>query len=295
MSTSWLVTGARGQLGRELLAVLAERTEDSVTGLGRRELDLSDRSAVRAVVREWLLDAERRGARPVVVNAGAYTAVDAAETDEATALLVNGDAPGWLAQETAGRGRLVHVSTDYVFPGTSSRPYRVDDEPAPATAYGRTKLAGERAVAAAGGDAVVVRTAWLYAAHGANFVRTMLRLAEGDDVVRVVDDQHGTPTWAADLARGLVELADRPVTGVLHAANGGATTWCGLAREVFRLAGEDPARVQPTTTAEFVRPAPRPAYSVLDTASWAAAGLTALPPWEESLHRCMAQVARSSA
>ncbi|CCH90086.1 dTDP-4-dehydrorhamnose reductase [Modestobacter italicus] len=279
---TWLVTGATGQLGTDLQTVLAG---EDVTALGRDRLDLTDEAQVRSVVREWL--GRAAGRRPVLVNAAAYTAVDAAETDEATAELVNGAAPGWLAQELAGRGRLVHVSTDYVFDGTATEPYAVDDEPAPRTAYGRTKLAGERAVAAAGGDAVVVRTAWVYAAHGSNFVRTMLRLEAERDTVSVVADQTGSPTWSADLARGLVQAAMSDATGLLHATNSGATTWHGLARAVFELSGADPARVLTTTTDAFPRPAHRPAYSVLDPASWTAAGLPALPPWQESLRACL--------
>jgi dTDP-4-dehydrorhamnose reductase len=284
---SWLVTGAGGQLGTDLQAVLAQRAGDTITALGRAELDLTDEEQVRSVVRAWLDGAT---GRPVLLNAAAYTAVDAAEDDEATALVVNGAAPGWLAQELAGRGRLVHVSTDYVFDGTSMQPYGVDDEPAPRTAYGRTKLAGERAVAAVDDDAVVVRTAWVYAAHGSNFVRTMVRLEAERDTVQVVDDQTGSPTWSADLARGLVQAALSPARGLLQATNTGATTWFGLARLVFELAGADTARVQPTTTAAFPRPAHRPAYSVLDPASWAAAGLAPLPPWQESVRDCLAQL-----
>jgi dTDP-4-dehydrorhamnose reductase len=282
---SWLVTGAGGQLGTDLQAVLAQRTGDTVTALGRDGLDLTDEVQVRAVVQKWLAGTGDR--RPVVLNAAAYTGVDAAETDEATAQLVNGAAPGWLAQELAGRGRLVHVSTDYVFDGTATEPYGVDDEPAPRTAYGRTKLAGERAVAAAGGDAVVVRTSWLYAAHGTNFVRTMLRLEAERDTVQVVDDQTGSPTWSADLARGLVQAALLPAEGLLHATNTGSTTWCGLARLVFELAGADPARVLSTPTEAFPRPAHRPAYSVLDPSSWTSAGLTPLPPWQDSVRACV--------
>ncbi|WP_448614634.1 dTDP-4-dehydrorhamnose reductase [Modestobacter sp. URMC 112] len=288
--TAWLVTGAAGQLGTDLLTVLAGRGDDDVTGLTRADVDLTHEDGVRIVVRQWLAGAEARGARPVVLNAAAYTAVDAAETDEDTARVVNGAAPGWLAQELAGRGRLVHVSTDYVFAGTATRPYGVDDAPAPRTAYGRTKLAGERAIAQVDDDAVVVRTAWVYAAHGTNFVRTMLRLERERDTVSVVADQTGTPTWSRDLARGLVEAALSPAHGVLHATNAGQTTWHGLARLVFEAAGADPERVLATTTDAFPRPAPRPAYSVLDSASWLAAGLTPLPSWQESLRLCVAQL-----
>jgi dTDP-4-dehydrorhamnose reductase len=284
---AWLVTGATGQLGTDLQALLAGA---DVTALGRRELDLTDEAQVRGVVGAWRDDVLARGAHPVVLNAAAYTAVDAAETDEDTAYRVNGLAPGWLAEEMAGRGRLVHVSTDYVFAGDATRPYRTDDEPAPRTAYGRTKLAGEQAVAAVGDDAVVVRTAWVYAAHGKNFVRTMLRLEAERDTVSVVADQTGSPTSSADLARGLVEVAVSPVRGVLHATNAGATTWHGLAQAVFAGAGADPDRVRPVPTSAYPTPAPRPAYSVLDGADWAAAGLTPLGAWEPALATCLSRL-----
>jgi dTDP-4-dehydrorhamnose reductase len=282
--TAWLVTGARGQLGGDLLAVLARRPGDPVTALGRAELDLTDERQVRDVVRDWLDGV--RGARPVVLNAAAYTAVDAAESDEETALLVNGRAPGWLAEELAGRGRLVHVSTDYVFDGEATEPYPVDAPVAPRSAYGRTKAAGERAVAAAGGDATVVRTAWVYGAHGGNFVRTMAGRALDGAPVSVVDDQVGSPTWAADLATGLVALGARPgpVPPVLHRTDAGAVSWYGLARAVYVVVGADPALVTPTTTEAFPRPAPRPAWSVLDGSAWLAAGLPAPRPWRTALH-----------
>jgi dTDP-4-dehydrorhamnose reductase len=281
---AWLVTGARGQLGGDLLAVLAARPGECVTALGRAELDLTDERQVRDVVRRWLDGVG--GARPVVLNAAAYTAVDAAETDEQTALLVNGRAPGWLAEELAGRGRLVHVSTDYVFDGAATEPYPVDAPVAPRSAYGRTKAAGERAVAAAGGDAAVVRTAWVYGAHGGNFVRTMAGRALAGAPVSVVDDQVGSPTWAADLATGLVALGARPgpVPPVLHRTDAGAVSWYGLARAVYEEVGADPALVTPTTTEAFPRPAPRPAWSVLDGSAWLAAGLPAPRPWRAALH-----------
>ena len=290
MSTAWLVTGAGGQLGTDLQAELARRPGDTVTALGRDGLDLTDEVQVRGVLRRWLAEVTAAGARPVVLNAAAYTAVDAAEHDEATALRVNGEAPGWLAEELAGRGRLVHVSTDFVFDGTARVPYGVDDVPAPISAYGRTKLAGERAVQAVDDDAVVVRTAWVYSAHGSNFVRTMLRLEAERETVSVVDDQTGNPTWSADLARGLVQAALSPARGLLHATDTGSTTRHGLARLVFELAGADPARVLPTTSDAFPTPASRPAYSVLDPASWTAAGLPLLPSWRDSLRACLQQL-----
>jgi len=287
VSVSWLVTGAAGQLGRDLREVLAGRTDDEVTALARAELDLTDEDAVRATVRRWLAGARHR---PVLVNAAAYTAVDAAEDDEATAAVVNGAAPGWLAEELAGHGRLVHVSTDYVFDGTATEPYPVDAPIAPRSAYGRTKAAGERAVAAAGGDSAVVRTAWVYGRHGGNFVATMARLERERDTVSVVDDQVGSPTWSADLAAGLVELGARsgPGPAVLHYTNSGQVSWCGFARAVFEELGADPARVLPVGTDQFPRPAPRPAFSALDGSAWIAAGLPAPRPWREALHEAMA-------
>jgi dTDP-4-dehydrorhamnose reductase len=285
--TSWLVTGARGQLGTDLLGVLRDRPDDDVTGLGRAELDLTDEAAVRSAVRTWLDRA--RTDRAVLVNAAAYTGVAAAETDAAPPDIVNGPAPGGLADELAGRGRLVHLSTDYVFDGAASQPYGVDAPLAPKSAYGRTKAAGERAVAAAGGDATVVRTAWVYGRHGANFVRTMVRLEGQHETLTVVDDQVGSPTWSADLAVGLVELAVRegPVPPVLHYTNTGQVSWCGFARAVFEELGADPERVRPITTAEFPRPAPRPAYSVLDGSAWDAAGLPVRRPWRAALAEAM--------
>jgi len=287
MSCAWLVTGAAGQLGRDLQEVLAARADDDVTALTRADLDLTNEDAVRDTVRRWLADARHR---PVLVNAAAYTAVDAAEEDEATAAVVNGAAPGWLAEELAGQGRLVHVSTDYVFDGAATEPYPVDAPIAPRSAYGRTKAAGERAVAAAGGDSVVVRTAWVYSRHGGNFVATMARLERERETVSVVDDQVGSPTWSADLARGLVEVGARtgPVPPVLHYANSGRVSWCGFARAVFEELGADATRVLPVTTEAFPRPAPRPAFSVLDGAAWVAAGLPAPRPWREALHEAMA-------
>lgn len=273
----WLVTGAHGQLGRDLLAALAGQ---DVTGLTRRDLDLTDEAAVDRTVRAWA----DRGRDNVVVNAAAYTAVDAAESDEELAGIVNGAAPGWISRAAAGRARLLQVSTDYVFPGDADTPYPPGGPTGPRSVYGRTKLAGERAVLDGPTPAWVVRTAWVYSTHGGNFVDTMLRLERERETVDVVDDQRGTPTWAAQLAAGLVELAGSAApAGTYHCTNQGETTWFGLARAVFAAAGADPARVHPTTSERFPRPAPRPAYSVLSTTEWEAAGLTPLPAWADGV------------
>jgi dTDP-4-dehydrorhamnose reductase len=258
------------------------------------ELDIAEPAAVDSAI-----SLAGRGSRLVVINAAAYTAVDAAEREGAArAHAVNAWGPANLARAcVAHQAHLVHISTDYVFPGDSAGPNQVDSGTAPRTVYGRTKLSGERAVLGSGASAHVVRTGWLYGAHGANFVRTMARMARGDDPVQVVDDQHGNPTWTADLADGLIALAlaaDRVPASVLHCVNAGATTWFGLARAVFTEVGADPGRVRPCSTAEFPRPAPRPANSVLDTTGWAAAGLPELRHWRAALHAAIAAGAHVS-
>ncbi|HET9116858.1 MAG TPA: dTDP-4-dehydrorhamnose reductase [Pseudonocardiaceae bacterium] len=286
---SLLVTGGRGQLGRDLMAAASRAGISQIRAPGSVELDITDPAAVS----EAVAAAAVGGARLVVINAAAYTAVDAAEHEGAVrAHAVNAKGPENLARACAiHRAHLLQISTDYVFAGDRCGSNQVDDPTVPGTIYGRTKLAGERAVLCSGARAHVVRTAWLYGAHGRNFVRTMARLARGCEPVRVVDDQHGNPTWTADLADGLIALAmaaDRVPVGVLHCVNAAATTWFGLARAVFVETGADPDRVQPCHTTEFPRAAPRPANSVLDTARWAAAGLPELRHWRHALHAAAA-------
>jgi dTDP-4-dehydrorhamnose reductase len=276
----WLITGAGGQLGSDLRRTLSGPDgADEVQAVTRAELDVTDAAAVDKVVAEYAPD--------VIVNAAAYTAVDAAESDEPAAYLANARAPAVLAGTLARRGgRLVHVSTDYVFAGDAERPYEVDDPTEPRSAYGRTKLAGEQAVRQLLPEsAYVVRTAWVYGAAGRNFVKTMVAMERTRPTIQVVDDQRGAPTWSADLARGLVELArsDAPA-GVYHCTGSGDTTWFGLTQAIFAEVDADPARVEPTTTDAFPRPAPRPVYSVLSHASWGAAGLTPMPHWRDALH-----------
>ncbi|MFE7168648.1 dTDP-4-dehydrorhamnose reductase [Streptomyces sp. NPDC057616] len=280
-TTTWLITGATGMLGQDVMARL-RRDGESPVGLGRAGLDITDADMVHEVMAAH---------RPrIVVNCAAWTAVDEAEAREADALRVNGDGPRHLAEACAKTGAaLVHVSTDYVFAGDGAGPYPEDAATAPRSAYGRTKLAGEQAVSAALPDAgYVVRTAWLYGAGGGNFVDTMIRLESVKDTLDVVDDQRGQPTWTVDLADRLVRLGQAALAGtapagVYHGTSGGETTWFGLAREVFRLLGADPARVRPTTSDAFVRPAPRPAYSVLGHDGWRRAGIDPIRPWREAL------------
>jgi dTDP-4-dehydrorhamnose reductase len=277
-----LVVGAGGQLGTDLMAVLSRADDADAVGLTRSELDIADRLAVKRAFSEVQPD--------VVVNAAAYTAVDAAEADEAAALLGNATGPRILAEAAAAAGaRFVHVSTDYVFAGDATTPYDEDAETGPRSVYGRTKLAGERAVLAAAPEAFVVRTAWVYGASGANFVKTMARLERERETVSVVNDQQGSPTWSYDLATGLVELATSGApAGVYHCTNAGATTWFGFTQAIFEELGADPSRVLPTTTDAFPRPASRPAYSVLGDRRWREAGLPPMRHWREALRAAFA-------
>ncbi|MFJ5262253.1 dTDP-4-dehydrorhamnose reductase [Streptomyces sp. NPDC088387] len=287
----WLVTGAGGMLGRDTADALAWHGEQAVA-LDRAALDITAPEDIARVFAEHRPD--------LVVNCAAYTAVDDAETDEARALAVNGDGPRLLAEACATTGaRLLHVSTDYVFSGEArTAPYPEDHTPAPRTAYGRTKLAGERDVLATLPTAsAVVRTAWTYGVHGRSFVRTMLDLESRRDTVDVVDDQRGQPTWSADVAEALVALGPLigPAThGVFHATSAGEATWYDLAREVFAGAGADPDRVRPTSSAAFSRPAPRPAYSVLAHGRWRDAGLPPPRDWRTALHEALPLIVKES-
>ncbi len=276
----WLVTGATGMLGRDMCLAL-RRHGEPVTALVHRELDITDAAAVAGRLREHRPD--------VVVNCAAWTAVDAAEQQEARALAVNGAGAANLAAACARQGaRLVQVSTDYVFGGDPPRGYAEEDRPAPLNAYGRTKLAGERAALGPPGAGYVVRTAWLYGAHGPNFVAAMIGKARAGSPVRVVDDQRGQPTWSMDVAAQIVALigAGAP-PGVYHATSTGDTTWHGLAREVFRLAGAEPGLVEPVPSAAYPRPAARPRCSVLRHGGWARAGLAPIGAWDSALAQAM--------
>lgn len=295
--TRWLVTGAGGMLGRDLTSLLAGLGED-VTGVTRGELDITSGTAVSSLTETVKPD--------VVVNCAAWTAVDDAETHEDAALAVNGHGAGHLAAACRDLGAtLVQLSTDYVFDGTARAPYSEDAEPAPRTAYGRTKLAGEQAVRTVLPDGgYIVRTAWLYGAHGPSFVRTMIRLARAGTSPAVVDDQHGQPTWTADVARQIHALiAAGAPPGIYHATSAGQTTWFGLAAEVFRLlsglglTANSPERTvaspTPTTSAAYRRPAPRPAYSVLGHGAWAAAGIQPVEHWRDALRVALPAIAAS--
>ena len=297
MSDRIVITGAGGQLG-SCLAALAARQGRDVLALTSSEWDVADPAAAERIIQSG----------DVVINCAAYTDVDGAESNESAAYAVNAAGPEHIARACARAGaRLIHVSTDYVFSGevgsdseqASPRPFEPSDETNPQGVYARSKLAGERAVLAAlpeASEGIVVRTAWLYTGGtGKDFVAVMRRLAAGDGPVNVVDDQIGSPTYVGDLATALLQIVDDRVPGpVLHAANEGAVSRFGQARAVFEECGADPARVQPVSTAQFPRPAPRPSYSALSGRQSAAAGLTPLRPWRAGLVAALA-ASRSNA
>jgi dTDP-4-dehydrorhamnose reductase len=300
-----LLTGGNGQLGRDLADVLAGSTPDGGERADRSggrgilpgvatttfevlstdidTLDVTDRTAVRSAAEVFRPD--------IVLHGGAYTAVDACESDSDTAFAVNALGTRNVAEAATDVGaHLVYISTDYVFDGTLDRPYVEWDTPGPRSVYGRSKLGGEIEVAAvAGPAATIVRTAWVSGAHGANMVKTVLRLAaaDPDSTLRFVDDQHGCPTFTADLARAVVRLALDRRPGMFHVTNQGETTWFGFARATLDAAGLDPHRVEPIATSDLdpPRPAPRPANSRLDNAALRLSGIPLLPEWTDALAR----------
>ena len=279
-----LIFGRVGQVGTALAELLPGRAQTLF--LDQPEIDLSIPGDVRKPILEF---------QPaVVINATAYTAVDKAESEPEVAHAINATAPGLMAGTCEEIGAaFVHYSTDYVFDGSAGRPYTENAGVAPRSVYGRTKLAGERAVMAATDRYVILRTAWLYSHVGHNFLRTMLRLAETQSSVRVVADQTGSPTYAWDLAQATVTVVNALATGrddaygLYHATNAGVTTWHGFASRIFQLAGHENMQVEPITTDEYPTPAPRPAYSVLSCEHLAEVFSLRLPNWEDAAARCI--------
>lgn len=287
MSLSLLMFGATGQVATEIRRLAGP--DLAVEALARDAADLTDPASCAARIAATGADA--------VINAAAYTAVDRAETEEALATRINAGAPAAMARACAARGLpFLHVSTDYVFDGARARPWTEDDAPAPLGAYGRSKLAGERAVAAAGGPHAILRTSWVFSAHGTNFVKTMLRLGAARDRLDVVDDQRGGPTAAADIAATLVALArgfcaGRGASGVFHYSGAPTVSWRGFAAEIFRQADwMKPPEIAPIATGDWPTPAARPGNSALDCARIHAAFGIAQPDWRLALGRVLAEL-----
>jgi dTDP-4-dehydrorhamnose reductase len=276
-----LIVGSTGMLGHELAAECARRDAAARALVGPDELDVTDAAAVSETL--------RRERPSVVINATGYTDVDGAETNQAIAGRINADGPRNLARVCGDLDALlVHYSTDYVFAGRADRPYRVDDEPDPINAYGRSKLAGDRAIADAGCRYLVVRTSWLFATRGRNFVRTILDLAGRQPTLDVVNDQHGRPTYCPDLARMTLDLVDRDAQGIFHAGNDGHCTWFDMAAAVVEQSGIA-CEVRPCATSAYPLPAPRPAFGVLDlSATNALIG----PPrhWTDAVADCVGRL-----
>ncbi|MGI5869548.1 MAG: dTDP-4-dehydrorhamnose reductase [Kiritimatiellia bacterium] len=273
-----LIAGCRGQLGRDCMSTLARH---ELRGLDIPDIDITSAESVQSRLADFRPD--------VVVNCAAYTAVDQAESDVERCRAINADGPRILAEACRASGAyLVHISTDYVFDGRREppRPWLETDATGPATVYGRTKLEGEQAIAAAGCRHAILRTAWLYGAHGRNFPKTMLRLAlaNPDKPLRVVADQFGCPTWSARLARQIKTLLEQPAPpeGLFHAVASGHTTWHGFASEFLRLMAV-PHAILPCTTAEYPTPAKRPANSILENAALANLGLCVMDDWRTAL------------
>ncbi len=273
-----VVTGVSGQLG----SAFRRRLGDRARYLDEGDLDLTNVAAIRPTIEDL--------SPALVINCAAYTAVDEAEEDEETARLVNATAVGAMAEVSNDIGAsLVTFSTDYVFDGTSERPYVESDETKPINAYGRTKLEGEQLALGANPETLVIRTSWLLSGTHPNFAATMLRLIAAGPV-QVVDDQRGRPTFVDDLVAGTLDALEAGATGILHLANAGTTTWYDLAREIADLAGLDADRVQPATTDDFPWPARRPANSVLESVRLVELGLDPLPDYHESLDQTVAQL-----
>lgn len=269
-----VVTGAKGQLGQDVLKQLAEG-DFEVYPLDRAALELTDEQAVAAYMEKVQPD--------VILHCAAYTNVDGAETDRETAYQVNGLATKYLAQAANKMGaKILYVSTDYVFNGTGNKPYEVDEPTAPLGVYGETKLAGETFVQEYAEKFFIVRTAWVFGVYGNNFVKTMIRLGKERGEVGVVHDQVGSPTYTVDLARFMLELMQSEKYGIYHATNEGVCSWYEFAVEIFKQAGMD-VKVKPLTTEEFPRPAARPKYSVLSKRKIAEQGFTPLRGWKEAL------------
>lgn len=276
-----LVTGSNGQLGNEMRNLAAAHPEYRYIFTDYRELDICDAHAVDAAIEETQADC--------VVNCAAFTAVDRAESEEAAALKLNGEAPGCLARAIERRGgMMIQISTDYVFDGTAHVPYREDAAPCPRSVYGRTKLLGEKAVLEGCRRSVILRTAWLYSPYGSNFVKTMLRLGREKPELGVIFDQMGTPTSARDLATAIFAVIGQGAeSGIYHFTDEGAISWYDFTKAIHRMAGITTCKVRPIHTEDYPTAAERPHYSVLDKTKIKNTLSIDIPYWEDSLEACL--------
>lgn len=279
-----LITGANGQLGTELHEILEREFPGQTLYTDVQELDLTNAKPVDSYVANNEITH--------IVNCAAYTAVDRAEEEKMLCAAVNTDAVKNLAMAADANGaKIIHISTDYVFDGTNHRPYRESDKVNPISQYGTTKRKGETLLLALAPQAIIIRTAWLYSAHGNNFVKTMLRLADSQPEIKVVCDQIGTPTFARDLARAVVKVlqSHQWVPGIYHFTDEGAASWYDFAKAIFRIAGKD-VKVTPIPTEDYPTPASRPSYSILDRTRIKATYGIEIPHWEEALADCLRQL-----
>lgn len=277
-----LITGANGQLGREMRNVLKDDIFVNAIYTDVEELDITDAQAIENCVVSNSID--------FIVNCAAYTAVDAAESNVELCTRLNVEAPTLLAQAAHKHGaRLIHISTDYVFDGTNFRPYRENDTVCPTSTYGSTKADGERHIMDVAPESIIIRTAWLYSPHGKNFVKTMIELGHSRDSLRVVCDQIGTPTYALDLASVIMTFINCKQwhPGIYHFSNEGAISWYDFTMAIHRMAGITTCHVLPCTTEDYPTPACRPHYSVLDKSKIKATLGIEIPYWEESLEQCI--------
>lgn len=282
MAKTILITGANGQLGREMRHVLDGDINFYPIYTDVEELDITSYSAIEACLDGNNID--------YIVNCAAYTAVDAAENNEELCAKLNTEAPALLAQAAQKHGaRFIHISTDYVFDGTNCRPYREDDEICPTSVYGKTKAEGERLIIENAPNSIIIRTAWLYSPHGKNFVKTMIELGHSRDSLRVVCDQVGTPTYALDLASIVATLiaGDEWMPGIYHFSDEGAISWYDFTMAIHRLAGITTCYVLPCLTQDYPTPATRPHYSVLDKSKIKTTLGIEIPYWEDSLRDCI--------
>ena len=276
-----LITGANGQLGNEMRVLSAAHPKHTYFFTDIAELDITDKAAVSAFVTDHAID--------LIVNCAAYTNVDKAEEDEATAMKINADAVAILGSQGV---KIIHVSTDYVFSGDEHLPCRESDPVAPRTAYGRTKYEGEKRLLAECPDAVILRTAWLYSSFGNNFVKTMIRLGNEKEQLGVVYDQIGTPTYAADLATAIFTVIETPVwhPGIYHFTNEGVCSWFDFTLAIHELAGIKNCQVRPILSEEYQYRTPRPHYSVLDKSKFKKTFNIDIPHWMDGLRRCITKL-----